>query len=323
MSAARVPDTAASRLSRLLALVPWLTANPGVTVDEAAAHFDVSADQLEKDLFLLICTGRPGHFHDDLVDIQFWDEDRRITVLDPQSLDRPLRLSPDEAASLLVALRVLAQLPGVSDRDALASATAKLETAAGQALRAADGLTVAVEGPRDPVVASAIDAALAGGRALRLDYVGQLDERTERVVDPMRVLSLQGRSYLEAWCRRAEAVRTFRIDRIQGAVVLEEPAIVPSDAVPVDLVEGVLRVEGTPVTLELAAEAAWVAEEQQVDAVTDLGDGRIRVVLPVADDRWLERLLLRYAGSVTVVDRPDVAESVRRQAQSALDAYGA
>ena len=94
MSAARVPDTAASRLSRLLALVPWLTANPGVTVDEAAAHFDVSADQLEKDLFLLICTGRPGHFHDDLVDIQFWDEDRRITVLDPQSLDRPLRLSP-------------------------------------------------------------------------------------------------------------------------------------------------------------------------------------------------------------------------------------
>ena len=120
MSAARVPDTAASRLSRLLALVPWLTANPGVTVDEAAAHFDVSADQLEKDLFLLICTGRPGHFHDDLVDIQFWDEDRRITVLDPQSLDRPLRLSPDEAASLLVALRVLAQLPGVSDRDAVA-----------------------------------------------------------------------------------------------------------------------------------------------------------------------------------------------------------
>ena len=117
----RGPDTAATRLSRLLALVPWLSAHEGVTIDEAAAHFDVTPDQLQNDLWLLICTGRPGHQHGDLVDIQFWDEDGRITVVDAQTLDRPLRLSPDEAASLLVALRVLAQVPGPHDRAALAA----------------------------------------------------------------------------------------------------------------------------------------------------------------------------------------------------------
>ena len=89
----RPADTAASRLSRLLALVPWLSTHQGVTIDEAAAHFGVTPEQLEKDLWLLVCSGRPGHQHDDLVDIQFWDEDRRITVVDPQTLDRPLRLS--------------------------------------------------------------------------------------------------------------------------------------------------------------------------------------------------------------------------------------
>jgi len=91
----RAPDTAATRLSRLLALVPWLSAHDGVTIDEAAAHFDVTPEQLQNDLWLLICTGRPGHMHGDLVDIQFWDEDGRITVVDAQTLDRPLRLSPD------------------------------------------------------------------------------------------------------------------------------------------------------------------------------------------------------------------------------------
>ena len=322
MSAVRhVPDTAAGRLSRLLALVPWLSSHEGVTIDAAAEHFGVTPDQLEKDLWLLVCSGRPGHSHGDLVDIQFWDEDRRITVVDPQTLDRPLRLSPDEAASLLVALRVLAQVPGPHDREALAGATAKLEAAAGEALAAADGVTVSVAPPDDPAVASAVSRALAEGRRLHLRYVGSLDERTERDVDPMRVLALDGRSYLEAWCRRAEAVRTFRLDRIEAAVVLEEPAVVPDDAAPVDLGAGALRPEGAPVTLALAPEVSWIAEEHPVESVRDLGDGRLEVVMPVADERWLVRLLLRMGPSVTVLDRPDLAERVQDEARRALAGY--
>jgi proteasome accessory factor C len=317
----RLPDTAATRLSRLLALVPWLKAHEGVTVDEAAQHFAVTSDQLQNDLFLLICTGRPGHQHGDLVDIQFWDEDGRITVLDAQTLDRPLRLSPDEAASLLVALRVLAQVPGPHDRVALAGATTKLEAAAGEALTAADGVTVAVDTSRDPEVSAAVTRGLAEGRALHLTYVGALDERTERDVDPMRVLTLEGRTYLEAWCRRAEAVRTFRLDRIEAAVVLSEPAVVPEDAAPVDLGSGALRPEGAPVTLELAPEVAWIAEEHPVESVVELGDGRLQVVMPVADERWLVRLLLRMGSSVRVLDRPDLAERVRAEARAALAAY--
>jgi proteasome accessory factor C len=317
----RGPDTAATRLSRLLALVPWLSAHEGVTIDEAAAHFDVTPDQLQNDLWLLICTGRPGHQHGDLVDIQFWDEDGRITVVDAQTLDRPLRLSPDEAASLLVALRVLAQVPGPHDRAALAAATSKLEAAAGEALSAADGVAVAVSTTSDPAVSAAVTSALGSARALHLTYVGALDERTTRVVDPMRVLTLDGRTYLEAWCRQAEAVRTFRLDRIEAAVVLEEPAVVPADAAPIDLGAGALRPEGDPVTLALAPEVSWIAEEHPVESVTDLGDGRLQVVMPVADERWMVRLLLRMGSAVTVVDRPDLVERVQGEARRALAAY--
>jgi proteasome accessory factor C len=321
---AKQADTAATRLSRLLALVPWLTAHDGVTLDEAAAHFGVSVDQLQADLWLLIVTGRPGHMPGDLVDIQFWDEDRRIRVLDAQTLDRPLRLSPDEAAALLVALRVLAQVPGPHDRTALASATSKLEAAAGEALLAADGVAVAVDAAAvDPAVSDAVSRALTQGRRLHIGYVGALDERTERDVDPMRVLTLDGRTYLEAWCLRAEAVRTFRLDRIDAVEVLDTPAAVPTDATPVDLGAGALRPEGAPVTLALAPEVAWIAEEHPVDSVETLPDGRLKVVLPVADERWLVRLLLRTGGAVEVLDRPDVVEAVRERAAAALAAYDA
>jgi proteasome accessory factor C len=137
----------------------------------------------------------------------------------------------------------------------------------------------------------------------------------------MRVLTLEGRTYLEAWCRRAEAVRTFRLDRIEAAVVLDERAVVPDDAEPVDLGAGALRPEGAPVTLDLAPEVAWIAEEHPVEAATDLGEGRLQVVMPVADERWLVRLLLRLGSSVTVVDRPDLVERVRDEARTALAAY--
>jgi proteasome accessory factor C len=318
-----VSDTAATRLSRLLALVPWLVAHDGVTLDEAAAHFGVSVEQLQEDLYLLIVSGRPGHLHGDLVDIQFWDDDRRIHVLDPQTLTRPLRLSPDEAASLLVALRALAQVPGPHDRGALASVTHKLEQAAGEALVAADRIRVEVAADEvAPGVSDAVTAALAEGRAARLSYVAATGESSERVVDPMRVLALDGRSYLEAWCRVAEAVRTFRLDRIESVEVLAEAAAVPLDATPVDLGAGILRPEGQPVTLELDPEVAWIAEEHPIDSLVELEAGRLRVVLPVADERWLVALLLRSGAAVRVVDRPDIAEAVRETARTALRAYG-
>ena len=52
--------TSAERLSRMLSLVPWLIAHDGITIDEAARHFGVTPEQLEKDLWLLIVCGLPG-----------------------------------------------------------------------------------------------------------------------------------------------------------------------------------------------------------------------------------------------------------------------
>jgi proteasome accessory factor C len=59
-----------------------------------------------------------------------------------------------------------------------------------------------------------------------------------------------------------------------------------------------------------------------VDSVAELDGGRLQVVLPVADERWLVALLLRSGSAVRVVDRPEVTERVRATAQEALRAYG-
>src|SRR5690606_5561275 len=113
--------------------------------------------------------------------------------------------------------------------------------------------------------------ALAQRRRLRLSYwVPARDETTERDVDPMRLLLFQNRPYLEAWCRRAESVRLFRLDRINQAQMLEVPAEIPGQAQPRDLSAGLFTPaeEDTLVTLDLRPAAAWVAERHPVESVT-------------------------------------------------------
>ena len=150
----------------------------------------------------------------------------------------PLRLAVDEASALLVALRMLVEVPGLEDRSALSRLIAKLEAAAGEAAAASAQVAVQVDIPDEGAegYAAQIRVALSAGRRLHLRYyVPGRDEATERDVDPMRLHIVEGRPYLEAWCLRAEGMRLFRLDRVLSLDVLDVPSAPPAEAQPVDV----------------------------------------------------------------------------------------
>ena len=69
MSPARTPDTsAAGRLQRLLALVPWVLDHPGATVDEVCERFEMTREMLIADVELLYVTGVPPYGPGDLME---------------------------------------------------------------------------------------------------------------------------------------------------------------------------------------------------------------------------------------------------------------
>jgi proteasome accessory factor C len=311
---------AADRLPRLLALVPYLLARPGIRVTEAAADFGVTEAQLRRDLQLLWVCGLPGHGPGDLIDLSF--EGETVTVTYDAGMSRPLRLSADEALAIVVALRTLADVPGLGDRDAVERALAKVETAAGGAAEAADSVAVRME--RSDRRIAEIRAALDQGRAVHLRYyVAARDETTERDVDPVQLRSVEGRWYLEAWCRGAEGMRLFRLDRIDALVVLDEPAAPPPDAAPRDMSHGVYQpAAGHPlVTLRLGPAGRWVADYYPCDSVTDLPDGGVQVSLRVADPAWVVRLVLGFGEQARVLGPDWLADQVRDAAREALSAY--
>jgi proteasome accessory factor C len=314
--------SSAEQLARLLALLPWLRNHPGISVEEAAVEFGVSTAQMENDLNLLIVCGLPRQGPEDLIDIQFWGDG--IDVVDPQVLTRPLRLAPDEAVALVVGLRLLRDLPGRHDPSVVDGLLSRLEEAAGEAVRAGDRVSVAVDAQDDAT--RTVRDALAQGRAVRLRYlVPSRDEVTDRVVDPVRVVVQDGQNYLEAWCRSAEDVRLFRVDRIVEAEVLAEPAAVPADARVRDLADGLFQPapEDTVVTLEVGPSGAWLPEYVPCESVRELPDGSLLVTLRTPDTRWVARLVLRLGGTARVVDPPELAQDVQARAHALLAAYDA
>jgi proteasome accessory factor C len=311
------------RMTRLLALIPYLTARPdGVRVPEAARDFGVTERQLRSDLELLWMCGLPGHGPGDLIDLSF--EGDRVHVTFTAGMVRPLRLTTDEAVALVVALRTLLELPGLAEREAVTRALAKVSAAAGHAAEVPP-VTVSVDAREEAL--AVVREALERSRALHLHYyVPTRDERTERTVDPMRLLLVDGRWYLEAWCRRVEGVRLFRLDRVDEVAVLDEPAAPPPEAHGRDVEGGVYQPgpDSPAVRLRLARGARWVAEYYPVEEATPVDDppGGLAVTVRTADLAWARRLVASLGGHALVDEPADLAAEVAADARAALARYG-
>jgi proteasome accessory factor C len=312
---------ATDHLPRLLALVPWLLAHPGSQVADVAREFDITEAQLRSDLNLLWMCGLPGYGPGDLIDVSWLGD--RVTLSNADEIARPLRLTAEEALALVAALRVLSGVPGIVDRSAIDRALAKLEAAAGSPA-AADRVVAAPSDPGDPQIVTTVTDALARGRRLRLTYwVPARDEATERDVDPIRLFTSDGQAYLAGWCYLVDDLRTFRLDRVLEATLLDENVDVPAEARRRALDKDLFTPapDNRLVTFSLDPAARWVADYYPCEEVTERGDGGLVVRLRVHDDEWVRRVALGLAGVGRVEDPPDLKLDVRDVAISTLVLY--
>lgn len=338
-------NTATDRLLRRLALLTYLGSHQEATFARLARHFGVPLRDVVDDVLALWTTnGRPDDDTTNFVDFEVdvdedvdlqgrWDPavvgPARVRLLQGQNLDRPVPLSTGESVSLMAGLRQIAELMGPAGpdadpvRQAVDSALAKLTAVAPVV---AETTTAAGAHPVDPDVRATIWRATNAGKRLRLRYVSGGDEETVREVDPVEVHGESGHWLLTAWCHRARGERSFRLDRVREAVELRT-AVDPrhlerhTDAAGAAPDDGPRT--GETVRLIVSSRALWHVDDVPHEEVEDLGDGRLRVTLTVANRAWLAGFLLRLGALVQSADPPSAAADAARRAHRALEAYAA
>jgi len=312
--------TSAERLRRLLALVPYVSARRVVGLAETAETFGMTERELIDDLNLAWCVELRAPEPYCPIDLSY--EDGEISISQAESIARPLRLAADEASALLVALRMLAEAGAAGD--AVARLIAKIEDAAGAAGAPSAQLAVQIERPNERGLVATLDAALAARKRVHLrHYNPGRDEETERDVDPMHLHVVEGRTYLEGWCRRAESVRWFRLDRVLSADVLDVPAEVPDKAEPKDVDAGLFipSPSDVRVELELSPAGRWLADYYRLEEKTELADGWLRIALLTPDTTWVRRRALQLGEGLRILAPAGLADEVRAAATAALAQY--
>lgn len=308
-------DNALSRLQRFLLLVPWLVAHPGATIRETAEKFGVSGDQIRNDLRDICDSETPGLFFDDTVRIVYWrsddgiDDDCAIFVNQALRFDRPSRIAAGVAAQLVLGLDVLAQIMGTPS-DAVRTARAKLTNIA-------PDVSVAPVKVQDKGIASetmqCVLRALATRSCIEVDYLaGGRDEVTTRIIEPLTLLTDAGLTRMVSWCHSAEALRTFRLDRILAARPSDASPQAPSKVVDT---ESFVQSAALNVTATAAKASAWVfdglpgVEIDEKNAV-----GQVRATFPAGSMEWAVRWALAHCDVVSVTEPAHLREEVVRRA---------
>jgi len=171
--------------------------------------------------------------------------------------------------------------------------------------------------------------ALLRRRRLRIRHYHRAEDReTTREVSPQRLVHYRDNWYLDAWCHLRKDLRSFAVDAIREAVLLDARAKeVGRAALDEILASGYGIFAGRPVAwakLRFAPQAArWAAAQTwhpQQRARLE-ADGHWTLELPYADDRELAMDILRYGAEVEVLGPPALRRRVAETLAQAAARY--
>lgn len=293
-------DRTALRLTRLLAMLPWVMGNPGVTTDEVCERFDYSNPaELMKDLELVFLCGRPGYGPGDLMDAYVIGDE--VVIEDADYFSRPLRLNAAEALVLLAAGSAV--MASTMAPPALASAIQKLRAV----IAPGDG-SLAVDLGAEPPHLAAVRTAVAGHAAIEIQYTSLgSGESTRRVIEPWTVFSSLGHWYVRARCRLAAGERLFRVDRIRSVDPTGE-TFVPQRGQDGPQALYSPSADDVHATIALGPRAQWVTEYYPVEVLSTGEETLIDFAASVPE--VAARLLIRLGPDARLVAGDEVAAAM-------------
>lgn len=295
---------------RQLQLRKWLLAGRRFNASEAAHELEVSRRTIMQDLEHMRAFGHAIDYNVQTGSYELTEASGELPVAQirrselaaielAQNVLEQFGAAPMAEAIERLAHRVRELMPDLLDTD-LGSFSPSLSILRGPA-------------PEEPLPwLEAFSTYINETRTVRMRYYTMYrDRESERLVDPYRLVSRDGRGYLIAWCHKREDVLIFRMDRIRSAEPTDAFFDVPGDF---DLENflgsmfGMFR-DREPFTVKVRFSpwvARWIKEDRwhASQVMTDLPDGSLQVDLEVMGEVDVRRWILSFGGDAEVLE-PD------------------
>lgn len=293
-----------------LAIVGLVLREGSMSVLELSEHFSVSEASIERAV-KAIANSEDLHRYEThfFVDQDLLDEGEVSFTPGLGNLTDAPTLTKKQASAIAAGLDYLASLPQFSQNRDLADLRQALGGSITKAKTTLDSSSGQLEVLRESILAK---------KQCRLDYLNQIGERTERLVDPLRLDFVGNRYYLRAWCHKNKDLRAFRLDRIVGVTRMSTAtSLVSSRAEIPDEVYGSGQDQNL-VQLRCKGPATELFWNFPLNKEPKLVDGFLVGEIRVGNLRALGRHVARYGSNAEVLGPELARTAVKEYALAAL-----
>lgn len=154
------------------------------------------------------------------------------------------------------------------------------------------------------------------------------DQQTERVISPQRLTHYRDNWYLDAYCHKRNALRSFAVERIVSSVLLDHAAL---EIIETELNEhfatsyGIFagKANHTAVLRFTAERARWVADEQWHPQQQGefMPDGSYELRIPYANETGLVMDILKHGAAVEVIAPQALRQTIMQNLRLAQEKY--
>lgn len=321
-------DDRLKKTERLLKIWILLLNNPsGYTAKELAGKFDVNERTIYRDFITLGL---------DLA-VPVYDDNKRWKIDDSHFLP-PIRFTLPEALNIFLAARLMLNYSHRYDPNVDATFT-KLSAVLPQALaeqvhKTMDWMQKLPKDEKHIRILATVSEAWISQRQLKITYRSLVAQKAmERIIEPYYIepAAPGHASYVIGYCHLKDALRIFKIERIETAEVTSETYVIPPDfdaneylgsswgiVVEEEVKTVRLRIESQDI-MRIMGETIWhpsqVLEKQK--------DGSMIMTLKVTDTYELLSWILGWGEKMEVLEPPEIREAVIETAEAMLDVYQA
>ncbi len=301
-------ENAALRAIRLLDLVPYIVAHPGISITELAKEFSISRNEVLKDLNLLFLCGLPGYTPLELIDISFDEES--VVIRDPQNLAAPRNLNESEALIARIALAALEEsTPKTSAAYLQIIALREKIAEAFSSSIPASAITFTLD--KERAMLEAIEGAIKQELDLEMTYNNVTkDSSSKRSITPISIIAEDKRTIVSAYCHSAKALRTFNLAQISE--VSTKTRIVRTD------LERLEDSRGSSAEVIIKSEDSSFLSEN-ASSLKELS--KFCYQIDIFQPEWIVRSVLAGADSLELAKPLELRAEIAERANRALLAY--
>ena len=292
--------TPMEKASRLLDLVPYLYANQGVSIEKLASDFKITRQEILSDLNTLWMCGESRF---DLIELEF--ESGFVYIRNAQAINLVRSLSTQESLSIILGLELLKDELG----DKRPELVGEIESIKATLTPGLSSVVAASAGIKASLI-EAVERAINGRKNLRIDYHSIAeDKHSSRVVVPIEKVRRDGHDFLVAFCTTANAKRSFRLDRISAADVVDAERQTPQE----------LTANSETILVTIKVHGNTRHFKETFSTYSELGEGMYEV--EVYSPRWLLREVIASGGELEIVGPLELRQELLRLTRAVSDQY--